>query len=137
MKFPAALAWFAGVFFILYGIAFAIEPHGMAFATTQLEPDTVSALVDIRATYGGMTIAVGVLIIYLKQCVSIQHSLRVVWLVLLCMAATRAVGFVADGQANTLMYLYFVAEILGAALAIYAAKLDRRAGAASGQGASG
>lgn len=126
MSFPSALAWFAGVFFVLYGIAFAIEPSGMAYATTALVPNTVSALVDIRATYGGMTIAVGILIIYLKQRGSVQHSLLVVWVVLLCMAATRAIGFVSDGSTNALMVLYFVAEIVGAALAIFAAKLERR-----------
>ena len=128
MNLPSLVVWFAGVFFILYGVAFAIEPYGMAQVTTALEPNTVSALVDIRATYGGMTIAVGIVVIYLKQCVSIQHSLLVVWLVLLCMAVTRAIGFISDGETNALMYLYFAAEVMGAALAIFAAKLERQAG---------
>jgi hypothetical protein len=134
MSLASIVVWLAGATFILYGFAFAIQPHDMAYLTTGLEPDTVSGLVDIRATYGGTTIAVGIIIIYLKQRVSVQHSLLVVWLVLLCMAITRGMGFILDGQTNSLMYLYFAAEILGAALAMWAVKSERlsRSGTAPG-----
>ena len=126
MSFSSFVVWLAGSFFVLYGLAFTVEPYGMAYLTTALEPNTISSLVDIRATYGGLFIAVGLVIIYLNQRVSAQHSLLVVWLVLLCMATTRAIGFIIDGQTNMLMYLYFAAEILGAALAILAARLGRQ-----------
>lgn len=124
MSLASIVVWLAGATFILYGCAFAIQPHDMAYLTTGLDPDTVSGLVDIRATYGGMTVAVGIIIIYLKQRVSVQHSLLAVSLVLLCMAITRGMGFILDGQTNALMYLYFAAEILGAALAMWAAKSE-------------
>jgi hypothetical protein len=126
MNFWSIVSWLAGAFFVLYGLAFAIRPYDMAYLTTALEPNTVSGLVDIRATYGGMTIAVGIIIIYLDQYVSAQHSLLVVWVVLLCMAVTRTMGFMFDGQTNALMYLYFAAEIFGAALAMLAARSERR-----------
>ena len=124
MKISSIVIWLAGGFFVLYGMAFSIAPSLMANVTTGSIPSTVSGLVDFRSTYGGMTVAVGVMIFYLARYASPLHGLRMTYVVLLGMATTRVVGFMVDGATNELMYLYLAAELVGAGLAMFAARSE-------------
>lgn len=126
MKFSTVFTYLAAAVFGFYGLAFALQPYEMALLTTGLKPDTVAGLVDLRATYGGIMIAVGALIIYLHKTVGVHLSLTVVWVVLLSMAATRLLGFVIDGLGNSLMPIYFVAEIIGVMVALALIKTEKR-----------
>ena len=111
---------FAAAFFIIYGLAFSLFPAGMSLFVTGSQPQSVSAMVDFRATYGGMTTATGVALIYLHSINQSRPCLMIVILVLLCMAITRTLGLFSDGAGNLLMYLYLVLELLGSGLALYA-----------------
>ena len=122
MKLTALVIWVAAIFFITYGLAFAIAPSWMFSIVTGGELISISSLVDLRATYGGMTIAVGITILYLYRRGSIDAGLTIITVVLLSMAVTRLLGFIIDGGANVIMYAYFALEIGGAAVAIVAAK---------------
>ncbi len=110
----------AAAFFLFYGLAFTAAPGAMSLMVTGAEPEGVSALVDFRATYGGMTVAVGVAMFYLYSIGQVRVCLIVVAMVLLGMAAGRSLGMLVDGPGNFLMTLYLVLEIGGAALALYA-----------------
>jgi hypothetical protein len=46
-------------FFVVYGLAFVLAPEAVGRAITGSAPDTSSGVIDMRATYGGMTVAVG------------------------------------------------------------------------------
>jgi hypothetical protein len=107
------LVWAIGLFFILYGIAFIIAPTEMAVFVTGDSPKTPSGVIDLRATYGGMSISVGtILLIVISKVEHLRLALLLTAIVLLAMAAGRSVGMFQDGEPNVVMYLYLVAELI-------------------------
>ena len=54
------LVWATGLFFLAYGLAFALSPLGMLVLVTGDYPEATSGVIDVRATYGGLSVAVGV-----------------------------------------------------------------------------
>lgn len=92
----------------------------MSILVTGTELIGISGRVDFRATYGGMTIAIGVIILYLYSISQIRPSLITVTILLLSMAVARTIGFIVDGTTNYLMYVYFALEIGGSLLALFA-----------------
>ena len=110
----------AAAFFLLYGFAFSLLPGDMSLLVTGSKPQGASALVDLRATYGGMTISVGAALIYLHSIRQIRACLIVIVLVLMSMAITRTFGLLAEGTGNSFMYLYLALELLGSVLALLA-----------------
>ena len=109
-------------FFACYGLAFSLSPAAMSLLVTGAEPTGASALVDFRATYGGMSLAVGITVYYLHAIRQSHAALVVTIMVLMCMAATRTVGLMVEGSGNVLMYVYLALELLGSALAYIAMK---------------
>lgn len=107
--------------FALYGIAFALFPEPMAIFVTGSIPESTSALIDMRATYGGLCLAVGVVFALLAcKAAMVRTGVVVLAIVLGGMAGTRALGIILDGDPNPLMNLYLATEILVALLAIWA-----------------
>ncbi len=117
MNFQKFVIYLAAGFFLLYGLAFSIAPTAMALLITGAELQGTSAIVDFRATYGGMTIAVGLIMLYLSKIGHTQASLIAIILVLMGMALTRTLGFIVDGRTNLLMYVYLGLELVGSVLA--------------------
>ena len=107
-------------FFLAYGLAFSVSPEMMAQLVTDSAPVGVSALVDFRATYGGLNMAVGIALCYLYATGQARASLVMIIVVLLSMAATRSIGLLLQGSGNVYMYLYLVLELLGSAMAAVA-----------------
>jgi hypothetical protein len=113
------LVYATAIFFIGYGGLFLLIPTGMAYWITGVELNPASAVIDIRATYGGAQFAIGLmmfLIVKLKD--NVDLGLVFVGVVLLAMAFGRVVGLLNDGEANLVMYLYLVGELLFGALAL-------------------
>lgn len=113
------LVWATGLFILGYGVAFALAPLGMVVFATGDYPQATSGVIDIRANYGGMSVAVGIGILALGwRRENLRHALAFTALVLLSMAAARALGMVLDGGPNVIMSLYLVIELVvgGAAL---------------------
>lgn len=120
MKIERILIWLTAGFFLAYGILFTIFPDLFADLVTGSIPTTESGLIDMRATYGGMSIAVALLMFLLaKNENTLPLGLVSIIIVLLGMAAARTLGIIIDGNPNTLMYVYLVAEIIPASLAIF------------------
>jgi hypothetical protein len=112
-----AVVWLTGLFFVIYGAAFVIAPVEMASLVTGGSPITSSGLIDLRATYGGMSIAVGSIICLLAM-QNMGLSLLFTGIVLLAMAAARIVGIVIDTNPNTIMIVYLVAELAAGCAAL-------------------
>ncbi|WP_186176324.1 DUF4345 domain-containing protein [Vibrio jasicida] len=119
------LVYLTALFFLLYGAIFAVFPVDMANLITGSSPNSTSATIDFRATYGGAQFAIGLaLILVLKIKQDVTLALIIVAITLLSMAFGRLIGILLDGQPNTLMYVYLVAELLFGSLALYLRKSE-------------
>ncbi|MET2947700.1 DUF4345 domain-containing protein [Vibrio owensii] len=117
------LVYLTALFFLLYGAIFAVFPVDMANLITGSSPNSTSATIDFRATYGGAQFAIGlalILVLKIKQDVTLASI--IVAITLLSMAFGRPIGILFDGQPNTLMYVYLVAELVFGLLALYLRK---------------
>ena len=63
------------------------------------------------------------LIYFLYRNQEVVGAMNATAIVLFCMAAARALGFVLDGAPNVLMILFLVLEIAGGLLALFARRL--------------
>lgn len=117
VRFPTGLLWVNGVLFIVFGVCFAAAPAFFAEALTGAAPGTPSALIDMRATYGGTAIGAG---LFFGFCACQPGSVRLGLLASLFLlggiAGARIVGFVVDGSPNLFMPLLLGAELLFVAL---------------------
>lgn len=120
MHLQSVVIYLSAAFFLLYGLAFTLVPAEMAMLVTGARPEAPSAAVDFRATYGGMTVAVGLALVYLNAIAQRRACLVVIIMVLMGMALARALGLVLEGGGNTLMYVYLALEVAGSALAFVA-----------------
>lgn len=59
MNLGSVLIRLNAAFFVVYGLAFVVAPEAVGRAITGSAPGTPSGVIDMRATYGGMTVAVG------------------------------------------------------------------------------
>ena len=108
------------VVFLLYGIGFLILPEALSLFVTDTAPRTVSGVVDMRATYGGMSVAVGVLLLVLASGYeTVRKGLVGVLLLMLGMAGGRILGMVVDGAGNPVMGGYLVLELIMAVIALW------------------
>jgi len=119
MKLEKILVILTAAFFLVYGVLFALFPGALSDMVTGGVPATASGLIDMRATYGGMSIAVGLLMFLLAMAPqTLEVGLLAVVLVLMGMATTRTLGILLDGSANSLMYVYLSAEVVPAIVAL-------------------
>lgn len=106
--------------FALYGVLFILFPVALfEFATDSVLTGN-TAVIDVRATYGGMSLAAGIILFLLSQSTeTIRLGLLSVLLLMSGMAFGRIVGIVVDQQANTIMYIYLALELIAASLAAF------------------
>ncbi|MDK9736413.1 DUF4345 family protein [Vibrio sp. D404a] len=120
------LVYATAVFFMVYGGLFLLLPTGMVYWITGADLNTASAVIDLRATYGGAQLSIGLmmlLVVKLKD--DVELGLIFVAVVLLAMAFGRLVGLWNDGEANLVMYLYLAGELLFGALALVLRNKDK------------
>ncbi len=123
MKFATNFLRVTAVLFIVFGICFIVAPNFFSYALTQSEPWTSSALIDMRATYGGMGLGIGLAFWFLaRQRETVIAGLVGAFLVLGATALARGIGFFADGAPNVFMLALFGAEILFVVLSASALK---------------
>ena len=67
MKLQRILVWLNALFFLAYGALFILAPGWAAALVTDTRPGSASGLIDMRATYGGMSLAVGLLFALLAR----------------------------------------------------------------------
>ena len=118
MRFANGLIWLNAIVFVAYGAGFAVAPEALAIWVTGSAPGTPSGLIDLRATYGGMSIGLGLFFALTARDPSRHRlGLQAVLVVMVCMAGTRLLGITLDGTPNSKMWIYLALEILVAGLA--------------------
>lgn len=120
MSLPVAFVRITAAIFVFYGVGFIVAPETMSLNVTGTVPATPNALIDMRATYGGMSLAVGVLLFVLAANPALVRSgLMGVAMLMAGMAGGRAWGMIADGSASATMVIYLAFEVTIAALALW------------------
>ena len=118
MGMAIGLVWLTAGIFVVYGVGFALMPASLSLWVTGGAPSEPSGLIDMRSTYGGMSIGVGlVLALAARRRETLRSGLVGVGLVMVCMAASRLLGIVVDGGPNGFMWAYLALEVVAAALA--------------------
>ena len=121
VRWGQRLAWLIGGLFFGYGLAFSLLPVEMSRWVVGDAPDSPPALIDLRATYGGLCLAAGLIILLLaRRSSTLPQALLASAIVLGAMALTRALGMLLEGPGNTMMGVYLASEVLGAVLALWA-----------------
>ena len=87
---------------------------------------TTTAIVDFRATYGGLLIGIGVFFIVCLKDTYIRLGLILQALSLGGLAFGRIVGLFLDGMPNPLLIYFLIAEVAAVILAMFAIRSLRR-----------
>jgi hypothetical protein len=121
MRFAVILLWITCVLFVAFGIGFVTAPRELANLITGGAPVTPSAIIDMRAVYGGVALGMG---LFFGLCAGraewVRPGLFGSLLVIACIGAARAVGLVVDGQPNAFMLLFLSTEVASVGLIIVA-----------------
>jgi uncharacterized protein YjeT (DUF2065 family) len=113
MKFGKTLCLLNAVIFFVYGIFYMLAPAAMSTYVTESIPTTSSALIDMRAIYGGMSIAIGIVLAILSlKNKTLRTAIMVLMIFMITMASGRLLGVVLDTGANNKMYYYLISEVL-------------------------
>lgn len=103
--------------FFIYGLLFLIIPVESSNWVVDTSPSTSSGLIDMRATYGGLAIAVGIIFYLLaSNTATIKVGLISTMVALVAMALGRFIGIVIDANPNPTMYIYLTIEIVFAVI---------------------
>lgn len=125
MKFDRALVFVNGILFIGFGLGFILAPVFFFALFTGGEFTTSSAIIDARATYGGLALGLGIwLVICSKQ--DVRLGLLGSFVVLAAVIVGRITGVALDGGANLFMYLFLAAEVLFFLATWYAFRLGKK-----------
>lgn len=101
------------VFFVVYGLVFMFMPETVLYWVTGSSLNTPSAIIDTRASYGGMSLAIGLLLHYFSI-KDVYQKLGLIFVILIMgnMALGRSLGMLTDGDANPIMWLYLIGELI-------------------------
>ena len=112
MAMAVLLLRITALLFVAFGVAFAIAPEDLADLITGSTPATSSGVIDMRATYGGVALGIGLFVGYCaRRAETVRLGLVAALLVLVGLAGTRLLGIVADGSPNGFMIGLLAAEI--------------------------
>lgn len=107
-----------GLVFLIFGLACTVAPAEVIHAATGAFIAHPIALTDLRATYGGMSIGVAVILFFLASSpTTTPAGLVSVFAIMLGMAGGRLVGLATAPATNGVMLLYLLLEILTATVA--------------------
>ncbi|WP_077530018.1 DUF4345 domain-containing protein [Vreelandella utahensis] len=121
MTFARTLVWINCALFIAFGLGFTFAPAFLASVVTGAEPATPSAVIDMRATYGGMALGLATLFwLCARDEQGVSIGIRGVLGVMVFLALSRLLGIVIDGSPNAFMVLLLAAEVVMAVLAVVA-----------------
>ena len=122
MEKTKLLLWINAILFMLFGIGFVLAPSPLAQWITNSAPGTSSGMIDLRATYGGLALGIGVFWAICASNGSERNGLLSTILVLSVVALGRIIGILLDGTPNTFILLLLTAEIIFAILNFMAYK---------------
>jgi len=115
---------FAATAFFIYGVAFLFFP---IFATSfvGLDLSIPSAIIDVRATYGGSVLGTSVIFgLFSTRDEWLRFGLIAEISVLSGFIFGRVIGLIVDKEPNIFIYILLVGEIVGLLLAVAALRID-------------
>lgn len=117
LRIAAFVIRLTGLVFLLFGIACVIAPSAIIQAATGFSVTHAVALIDIRATYGGMSIGVAAILFLLSSGpATIRAGLLSVLALMLGMAGGRLAGLLMVAETNWVMLFYLALELIVASL---------------------
>jgi hypothetical protein len=120
--------WVLGILavvFLLLGVACIFVPR-MMIGAMDIQAEPGKALADIRAVYGGLDLAIGILLAVCFVRKEWATGLAIGTLVCTCIFGGRLVGIIWDPAQDILTFGLFASEVLGAVLAAVAWFLARQ-----------
>ncbi|MFH2135658.1 MAG: DUF4345 domain-containing protein [Pseudomonadota bacterium] len=123
MLFAIHLLRVTALSFIAFGMCFIAAPGYFSEALAGEMQTTPSALIDMRATYGGMGLGTGLVLWSLaRQRETVVAGLIASLLVLGSIATARLAGCIVDGMPNAYMLIALVLEVSFFAMTLLALK---------------
>lgn len=121
MRFARAYLYFVGAMGLLFGAWYLIAPASWT-DPTGFGPLGPHALTDVRATYGGFQIGLGVFTIWAAASDAVRVRMAIVLqaLTIGAIASCRLVGFAIDGSPNGFLISAIITEMIFTALALIA-----------------
>jgi len=124
----------SSLIFVGFGVAFMFAPATMS-GLVGLTANTPTAMADVRATYGGCELGVGV---FLALCLVrrswLDAALVLQAIVLAGYGLGRLLGIASDGPQQIVTYVAFAVEATGVAVALIALAWLARERASAGAG---
>ena len=110
--------WLNAVLFVIFGLAFIFAPAYFAALFTDARPASVSAAVDMRATYGGLACGIG---LWLGYCARYAPAVGLIGTILLTVPVVfaRTLGFAVDGSPNGFIWAFLLLETAFLAVALW------------------
>lgn len=106
------MVWITTLVFFGYGLLFSLSPNMLFERVTDSALFSYSAAIDIRATYGGMMMAIGIILALLVfRAETLKLSVIAATLLAGLMAVTRLMGIVVESQPNDTMQIYLATEV--------------------------
>ena len=122
-SYAITLLWVNSVLFIGFGLAFVVAPAYLAQLFLDTIPANTSSLIDMRATYGGTTLGLGLFLLFcLRQTNTVRLGLQAALLALVGIVIGRVTGIILDGSPNTFIIVALAGELLAIDLLLPAIK---------------
>ncbi len=116
----AVSRFLVGVFgfsLLLIGLVYIVQPLLALRFTGDFQLDS-SALTDVRATYGGIQLGLGLyLLLVLRAGVSLENEMLLLCLAFAAVGATRLVGYLVGDEVASLHLYAAIAELIFACVA--------------------
>jgi hypothetical protein len=113
MKLARLLLWANAACFLIFGASFLIAPAAMAHLLTGATPASPITLIDIRATYGGMALGIGIFFAFCaRRLPTVRIGLVASLLVASGIVFGRLAGIVVDGSPNAAMIALLAGDSL-------------------------
>lgn len=114
------------IIFLFYGLSCLFFPVEVLRFVVEGSVSSPSGVIDIRATYGGMSLGIAVILFILaRKRSTIKLGLISVLAIMSGMAIGRSTGIYLDGSANRMMYVYLTIEVVVVLLSLALLKKQR------------
>jgi len=114
---PRAFLYFFAAVFIIYGIIGFFEPVS-AVANMGINIDNNHAKIEVRATYGGLLVGLGLLFAYSANSdSSVPFGLVAIICIMATVGLSRLYGIMVDGENETIQWDFLIMELVGAVIA--------------------
>lgn len=129
MDFARFLVWLNCVLFVGFGLGFMLAPEALAALVTGSAPATSSAMIDMRATYGGLALGLATLFgLCARDPRYVRLGLQGVLSVMVALVVGRLLGIALDGSPNIFMFVLLAAEVVMAGLSVLAQTVGQQTG---------